>query len=777
MRPRKLLAYLLPAAAVVTAGVIVLPALAAETPADLTDDGGTLTSQYAAGSAAEGLDKLTDNDATTKYLTHNTSGWVQYQAKTATVVDRYSITSANDAPDRDPVDWTLQGSADGGTWTTLDQRSGQTFAARAQTRGFLVTGVPAAYAYYRLNVTANGGSPALQMAEWRLWPQGDGVPAAPSGLVAAAVGTDQVDLGWTDESTVDDGGYPETGFAIESAEEGAAWTTVATVPAETVTYTDHTALGASTRSYRVRAVGTGDTASAPTAAVTVTAPETGVDITDMYGVITDEHNRTGSEGAEKIADNATGTKYYTGDTTSWIKHTAKVRSVVTEYTLTSANDAADRDPKSWVLEGSNDDTTWTALDSRTGETFAARLQRRDYTFTNTTGYLSYRLRVTANNGAGQLQLAEWELFGTGTTAAPSPAAPTALTATAVTGDQAILTWAAADRWATGYTLERSTDGQSWSYTRSLAAGTTKAYDLGLTGATAYLYRIRAKNATGASGPSATATTTTGSAELPATWQEHWLEHTQSLTRVSYNDGLAVYLDPDMDTAQAAWLTEFTGKLWAYTRQTYGDFSNPRLAAVFHQGKYGGGHPATVFDDSHDNRNVIDIGYSNWVSTDTQARDMTSHEIAHIVELSGYGVHESPAFALWKDSKWAEIFQYDAYVGTGMTADAERWYAAKTAGTDDFPRAGTAWFKNWFYPIWRDHGHSAPLAKFFQLLAANYPQANGSYARDMNMGEFVHFWSGAAGADLKPLATAAFGWTDEYEAQYQQARTEFPAVTY
>ena len=44
---------------------------------------------------------------------------------------------------------------------------------------------------------------------------------------------------------------------------------------------------------------------------------------------------------------------------------------------------------------------------------------------------------------------------------------------------------------------------------------------------------------------------------------------------------------------------------------------------------------------------------------------------------------------------------------------------------------------------------------------------------MNWGEFIHFWSGAAGVSLKPLATAAFGWTSTFETQFNQARIDFP----
>ncbi|OOQ48295.1 alpha-mannosidase [Streptomyces antibioticus] len=61
---------------------------------------------------------------------------------------QYTLTSAADRT-KAPAGWTLQGSADGTTWKTLDTRSGQSFAWDRQTRAFTV-GKPGAYAKYRL---------------------------------------------------------------------------------------------------------------------------------------------------------------------------------------------------------------------------------------------------------------------------------------------------------------------------------------------------------------------------------------------------------------------------------------------------------------------------------------------------------------------------------------------------------------------------------------------------------------------------------------------------
>ncbi len=163
--------------------------------------------------------------------------------------------------------------------------------------------------------------------------------------------------------------------------------------------------------------------------------------------------------------------------------------------------------------------------------------------------------------------------------------------------------------------------------------------------------------------------------------------------------------------------------------------------------------------------------------------MVSHEVGHIVEGASNGVHESPAFDLWKDSKWIEFFQYDVYVSLGLDQEARRLFRRFSQQTDDFPRPGTHWFRDFFYPLWRDHGRSKVMVNFFQLLAKYYPkepEGDGKhqrYTRRMNWGEFIHFMNGAAHKDIKPLAKKAFGWPDEWEDQYQKARGEFPAIRY
>jgi hypothetical protein len=267
-----------------------------------------------------------------------------------------------------------------------------------------------------------------------------------------------------------------------------------------------------------------------------------------------------------------------------------------------------------------------------------------------------------------------------------------------------------------------------------------------------------------------------------TWQEHWFEHVQFLSRVYYDSVLAVYYDNDV-ARSINWPNTFLKDVWQYSNTTYGKLydTDKRLYAIFHTGKYGGGHPSYYYDLSHDYRNVIDCGSnaSNaWTSGTGNDLDLTTHEIGHIVESTTHGTKGSPAFSLWKDSKWMEIYIYDVYKGLKRDADATRWFNLMSGTVDNFPAPGTQWFKNWFYPVYDKYGGSAVLAKFFLLLSQHFPRnADNRYSRDLNWGEFIHFWSGAAGANLKAQATIAFGWPADWETQFNKAKTDFPGITY
>ncbi|NIS80349.1 MAG: hypothetical protein GTO14_09120, partial [Anaerolineales bacterium] len=147
---------------------------------------------------------------------------------------------------------------------------------------------------------------------------------------------------------------------------------------------------------------------------------------DGTGTISARGDNPPNETMDEAFDNLTSTKWLDfSPSYSWIQYqyADSKTSVVTEYTLTSANDYPERDPMDWNILGSNDGgSTWDTLDTRTGELFTARFQTRSFQFTNSTAYNIYRLEITqVRDGAtaNSVQLAEIELIGT----PPAPPGP------------------------------------------------------------------------------------------------------------------------------------------------------------------------------------------------------------------------------------------------------------------------------------------------------------------------------------------------------------------
>src|SRR5688572_2569689 len=145
-------------------------------------------------------------------------------------------------------------------------------------------------------------------------------------------------------------------------------------------------------------------------------------------VIPSSSNSPGSEGVANVIDNQQ-TKYLNFDTrnpnnppSGFVVSPSIGRTLVTGMTVQSANDAAERDPKTVLLEGSNDATisaynsgTWVPIVTNDVPAFTARFQTRTILFDNVQPYRHYRwvaLTVAANNDCC-MQVAEVELLGTG----------------------------------------------------------------------------------------------------------------------------------------------------------------------------------------------------------------------------------------------------------------------------------------------------------------------------------------------------------------------------
>jgi predicted alpha-1,2-mannosidase len=129
---------------------------------------------------------LTDGNPASKWLAFERTATITYLLDSPQTATEWSLTSGNDAPERDPRAVTLQGSADGGAnWVDLDAQPAVAFTGRGATNEYAVT-APGAYDAYRLDITQNAGAGLTQLADWSL---GDGTDAVPeSGPMVTVVG-------------------------------------------------------------------------------------------------------------------------------------------------------------------------------------------------------------------------------------------------------------------------------------------------------------------------------------------------------------------------------------------------------------------------------------------------------------------------------------------------------------------------------------------------------------------------------------------------------------
>ncbi|MET0579456.1 MAG: fibronectin type III domain-containing protein, partial [Ilumatobacteraceae bacterium] len=271
-----------------------------------------------------------------------------------------------------------------------------------------------------------------------------GTPTAP----AAKPGPEQVALTWT--APVWLGGSAIEGYVIESSTDGVLWTTLTDTGTDATSYTATGLTNGDAVSFRVsarNATGTG-TASTP---VTATPVDVAVAPTDLVAL----------PGNHRV-----------------------------DLTWTAPTDTGGTPLTGYQIESSTDGTTWTTVVADTGSTATA------FTATGLANGIPVTFRVSALNAVGAGPA------GVPTTATPRtiPDAPVNLAATP--GNEVVtLTWAAPldDGGApvTGYRVESSTDGTTWTTVVADTASTSPTYTVtSLANGTPVSFRVAAVNEAG-----------------------------------------------------------------------------------------------------------------------------------------------------------------------------------------------------------------------------------------------------------------------------------------
>ncbi|MGI0088651.1 MAG: fibronectin type III domain-containing protein, partial [Nitrosotalea sp.] len=320
--------------------------------------------------------------------------------------------------------------------------------------------------YYKVSAVNSVGE-SLQSNEASVMPSGSSTsPQPPTGLAATAASSSQINLSWT--APANNGGSAITGYMIERSTDGTTWSTIQSNTGSTATTYSDTGLTASTAyTYRVSAINSVGTSSPSSTASATT------------------------QSAATAPQSPTGLAATAGPSQvslSWTAPSSNGGSAITNY-------------KIYRSTSSGTETLLTTVGNV-----------NSYTDTTVTNGQTYYYKVTAVNSVGESTPSN-EANAMPAAPATAPGAPTGLAATAASSSQINLSWTApannGGSAITGYKIERSTDGTTWSTVQSNTGTTATTYsDTGLTASTAYTYRVSAINSVGTSSPSSTSSATT-----------------------------------------------------------------------------------------------------------------------------------------------------------------------------------------------------------------------------------------------------------------------------
>lgn len=176
--------------------------------------------------------------------------------------------------------------------------------------------------------------------------------------------------------------------------------------------------------------------------------------------------------------------------------------------LAAAATSSSRMDLNWTDTASNE-TGFRIERSTDGVNFAeigtAGANVQAYADTTVAAGSQYSYRVRAYNATGA---SAYSNTATATTPQTAPAAPSGLTAKAASSSQINLKWADASNNESGFYVEHSTNGSTWTRIATLGVNQTTYASTGLSANTTYWYRVQAFNTVGNSAYSNSASTKT-----------------------------------------------------------------------------------------------------------------------------------------------------------------------------------------------------------------------------------------------------------------------------
>ena len=203
---------------------------------------------------------------------------------------------------------------------------------------------------------------------------------------------------------------------LRSTTSGSGYAAIASnLSTATTSYVDWSAAPGTTYYYVVQAANSAGTSgnSPQFYGSLITAPMVNLAFSGG-GTASSNDGSSGWDGPAQAFDNDPWTRWYNGNThpspTGWLRYDfgSGIAPVIKRYTVTSA-DVVGREPTAWQFQGSNDGSTWTTLDTESGQAFSDPYKQKIYNIGNTTAYRYYQINVTAGNG-GSLGISELGLW-------------------------------------------------------------------------------------------------------------------------------------------------------------------------------------------------------------------------------------------------------------------------------------------------------------------------------------------------------------------------------
>ncbi len=355
---------------------------------------------------------------------------------------RFGLTATAISSNQVNLNWVTATDTGGSGLANYQVYLNGTQIATVTTASYAATGLSPNTAYcFTVSASDNAGNVSAQSSQACATTLGT-VPVAPSGLVATAVSSSQIDLTWQDNSS------NESGFMVQRASSsGGPWTQIGIVGAN-VTSCAHTGLTASTTYfYRVCAYNTaGNSAfSSVTSASTSAAPDTTAPSIPSGVIVT-----------------ATSTSQVS---VSWNVSTDSGGSGLAGYQV-YRNDTR---------------VTTTTSTSYTDNGLSA------------TSLYCYTI-VAYDNAGNDSSASSQECATTPAGASTDPAPPSNLATMAVTTTSITLNWQDNSNNELGFQIQRATSSNGpWDVVGSTGANVTTYTDIGLDPATTYYYQVAAFN--------------------------------------------------------------------------------------------------------------------------------------------------------------------------------------------------------------------------------------------------------------------------------------------